>query len=230
VGDVLGIPDARQYDWGRELLKWVAVVTMTVDHVGLVFFPEVMVLRIIGRIAFPLFAYLLVLGMRSTRNVRAYFNRLLFFALVSQVPYAFVNGIEPWEKLNIFATLLLGMIMIYLIDRGNVAFVIPLAASVVLPVDYGVYGTATVLLFYLLEKDWRVGSGVFVLINLVLAVDGAWYQPFALLALPLILLHNAGKLNIKTGGTPEHSTFRKYFFYAYYPLHLTALYALNLLA
>jgi hypothetical protein len=201
---------------------------MTVDHVGVVFFPEVMIFRIIGRLAFPLFAYLLVLGLRSTRNMWTYFNRLLFFALVSQVPYALVNSIEPWVKLNIFTTLILGMIMIYLIERNNLAFVIPLAASVALPVDYGVYGTTTVLLFYLFGKDWRVGSGVFVLINVVYAVSGAWYQLFAILTLPLILLHNAGKLTIKTEKLPGHSTLRKYFFYAYYPLHLIVLWGLKM--
>ena len=202
---------------------------MTVDHVGLLFFPEVTALRVIGRLAFPLFAYLLVLGMRSTRNVRAYFNRLLFFALVSQVPYALVNGIQPWEKLNIFATLILGMIMVYFIERSSLAFIVPLIASVVVPVDFGVYGTATVLLVYLIGKDWRMGSIIFVLINLVLALYGATYQPFAILALPLILLHDRGKLTLSgTGGLVRHPKIRKYFFYAYYPLHLLLLWALKM--
>ena len=226
----MGIPDTRQYDWGREILKCVAVVTMTVDHVGLLFFPDVTVLRIIGRLAFPLFAYLLVLGMRSTRDLRAYFNRLFFFALMSQVPYALVNGVQPWEKLNIFATLILGMIMVYFIERSSLAFIVPLIASVVVPVDFGVYGTATVLLLYLIGKDWRMGSVIFVLINLVLVLYGATYQPFAILALPLMLMHDRGKLGI---GSPEaqvkHPRLRKYFFYAYYPLHLTALSALKVL-
>jgi hypothetical protein len=226
----LGISDTRQYDWGRELLKWVAIVTMTVDHVGLALYPEFTVLRVIGRIAFPLFAYLLVLGMRSTRNLRAYFYRLFFFVLVSQVPYALVNGIQPWEKLNIFATLILGMIMVYFIERSSLAFIVPLIASVVVPVDFGVYGTATVLLVYLVGKDWRMGSVIFVLMNLVMALYGAMYQPFAILALPLMLLHDWGKLGI--GGSEvqvKHPWLRKYFFYAYYPLHLTALYALKVL-
>jgi len=221
--------DSKGYDGGRELLKWLAVVTMTVDHVGLLFLPGETTFRIVGRLAFPLYAYLLVLGMRSTSNMRGYFNRMLFFALLSQVPYALVNGVQPWEKLNIFTTLLLGMVMIYWIDRSNVAFVIPLLASVIVPVDYGVYGTATVLMLYLINKDWKTGSLIFVLINLILAAYGAWYQPFALLALPLILLHNAGRLNIKLDVLSGHKTFRKYFFYAYYPLHLAALYALKLL-
>jgi hypothetical protein len=221
--------DSKGYDGGREILKWLAVVTMTVDHVGLLFFPDVTVFRIVGRLAFPLFAYLLVLGMRSTRNLRGYFNRMFFFALLSQVPYALVNGVQPWEKLNIYATLLLGMVMVYWIDRSNVAFVVPLLASVLVPVDYGVYGTATVLMLYLINKDWKTGSLIFVLINLILAAYGAWYQPFAILALPLILLHNAGRLNIKRDVLSGHKTFRKYFFYAYYPLHLITLWGLGYL-
>jgi len=212
------------YDWGRELLKWVAVVTMTVDHVGVVLYPEYTVLRIIGRLAFPLFAYLLVLGIRSTRNLRGYFNRLLFFAFVSQVPYALANGIEPWVKLNIFFTLALGIIMVYFIERSSVAFVIPLIVSGIVPIDYGVYGTTTILLLYLLGKDWKIGAGIFVLINLVLALYGTWYQPFAVFALPLIIIYDRDMLIFnRIGGQVKHPLFRKYFFYAYYPLHLLIL-------
>jgi hypothetical protein len=226
----LGTVDVESYDWGRELLKWMALVTMTVDHIGLLFFPEYPILRIIGRIAFPLFAYLLVLGMRSTHNLRGYFDRLLFFAFLSQIPYALLNGVAPWEKLNIFATLLLGMAMVYFIERSNIFFLVPLAASAVIPVDYGVYGTVTVLLGYLIGKDRRVGSFTFVLINLIIAIYGSWYQPFALLALPLILLHDMGKLTIKRGEAQiKHPILRKYFFYAYYPLHLMVLWGLRTL-
>ncbi len=220
----MGTPDVVSYDWGRELLKWVAVVTMTVDHVGVVLYPEYTVLRIIGRLAFPLFAYLLVLGIKSTRNLRGYFNRLLFFAFVSQVPYALANGIEPWVKLNIFFTLALGMIMVYFIERSSIAFVIPLIVSVIVPIDYGVYGTTTVLLLYLLGKDWKIGAGIFVLINLVLALYGTWYQPFAVFTLPLIILYDRGMLIFsRIGRQVKHPLFRKYFFYAYYPLHLLIL-------
>ena len=57
------------FDFGRELLKWIAIITMTVDHVGAVLYPEFEFLRWIGRLAFPLFAYLLILGMENTRNL-----------------------------------------------------------------------------------------------------------------------------------------------------------------
>ena len=228
VGDALETPDMSGYDLGRELLKWIAIVTMTVDHVGVVLYPDIAVLRIIGRIAFPLFAYLLVLGAESTRNMRGYFDRLLFFALVSQLPYAFANGVAPWEEFNIFFTLALGLVMVYFIEKNSVMFVIPLAAAVIVPVDYGAYGVATVLFFYLLRKNWLTGASMFVLINLILLVSDSWYQPYAVLALPLILLHDR-KMYPFNGVEKKTrpSLFRKYFFYVYYPLHLTLLLGLK---
>lgn len=219
--------DAAGFDQGRELLKGIAIVTMTVDHVGLLFFPEYTIFRIVGRFAFPLFAYLLVLGMESTRSMRAYFTRLLVFAVLSQAPFTLVNGGVWWEYINIYATLLLGLAMVYLIERSSVLFVAPLVLSAAIPVDYGVYGTATVLLFYLLRRDWRVGAGVFVVLNLVLAATGAQTQPWSILALIPILLHSSGRLSIRSETAPGHPTFRKYFFYAYYPVHLALLYALK---
>jgi hypothetical protein len=229
VGDALGTPDTKSNDLGRELLKWIAVVTMTVDHIGLLFYPQYPIFRVIGRIAFPLFAYLLVLGMESTHDTRGYFNRLLFFALLSQVPYSLANGVEPWEKLNIFFTLCLGLITVYYLEKNNVAFIVPLIASVIVPVDYGVYGTATVLFFYLLRRNWKMGVGLFVLVNLVLLVSDSWYQPYAVLALPFILMQDRGRHPFNGVGKQTRSTlFGKYFFYAYYPLHLMVLWSLKM--
>ena len=226
----LGTPGTVEYDWGRELLKWVAVVSMTIDHVGLIFFPEYIIFRVIGRLAFPLFAYLLVLGMKSTHNIKGYFNRLIFFAIISQIPYSLANEIQPWAKLNIFFTLILSLIMIHLIERGGITFIMPLIASGIIPMDYGVYGTTTVLLFYILGKDWKIGASIFVLINFLIAIFDVGYQPFAVVALPLILLHDWGKLKIsRVKREGKHPQFRKYFFYAYYPLHLMILEAIKIL-
>jgi len=71
------------FDLGREILKWIAIITMTIDHIGAILFPEFEVLRVIGRLSFPLFAYLLILGMENTRNIRNYFTRLFIFALIN---------------------------------------------------------------------------------------------------------------------------------------------------
>ncbi len=76
-----------RFDLVREALKVIALVTMTIDHVGAVIYPEYAVMRYIGRLSFPLFGYLIVLGMESTRSVTKYLRNLLLFAAVSQVPY-----------------------------------------------------------------------------------------------------------------------------------------------
>jgi len=90
-----------KFDIGREALKWIAVATMTVDHVGAIFYPNYEVLRIIGRISFPLFSYLVALGVESTRNVKKYFIRLLLFGFVSQVPFSLAIGTGILDHLNI---------------------------------------------------------------------------------------------------------------------------------
>jgi len=218
------VAQQHRLDYGREGLKWVAIATMTVDHIGLVLYPNIEILRMIGRIAFPLFAYLLVLGMESTHNVRGYLTRLTIFAAISQIPFAMANSIQPWDKFNIFTTLALGLILIYYMDRNSILLVVPLVASVLVPVDYGVYGAATILFFYLLRKDWKLGAILFTGMNVLLIFTDPSVQPFALLALPLILLHNQGKLSFYSRENGRgHPVFRKYFFYVYYPLHLLVL-------
>ena len=218
----------RGYDLGRESLKWLAIATMTIDHVGVVLYPENIVLRYIGRLSFPLIAYLLMLGLESTRNAKNYLTRLLLFALISQVPFYLARGVLPWEYLNIFFTLSLGVLFIYFFERNNYIFLIPLVASAVLPLDFDGYGIATIGCFYALRKNKRIGIVLFILLNLFIFFDLP-YQSLALLALPLILLHNDGrfplnKISVKT----DYPPWRKYFFYIYYPLHLLVLYFLKI--
>ena len=219
----------RGYDLGRESLKWLAIATMTIDHVGVVLYPENIVFRYIGRLSFPLIAYLLILGLESTRNVKNYFTRLFLFALISQVPFCLARGVLPWEYLNIFFTLSLGVLFIYLFERNNYLFFLPLMAFAVLPLDFNGYGVATIGCFYALRKNKRMGIILFTLLNLLVLLFDLSYQSLALLALPLILLHNDGrfpfnKISVKT----DYPPWRKYFFYIYYPLHLLVLYFLKI--
>ena len=218
----------RGYDLGRESLKWLAIVTMTIDHVGVVLYPENIVLRYIGRLSFPLIAYLLILGLESTRNVKNYFTRLLLFALISQVPFYLARGALPWEYLNIFFTLSLGVLFIYFFERNNYLFLLPLLASAVLPLDFDGYGVAMIGCFYALRKNKHMGIILFILLNLFIFFDLP-YQSLALLALPLILLHNDGRFPFnKISAKTDHPLWRKYFFYVYYPLNLLVLYFLKI--
>jgi hypothetical protein len=218
----------RFFDSGRELLKWIAIVTMTVDHIGAVMYPDLEVLRFIGRFAFPLFAYLIVLGAENTRNIRKYFLRLFIFALISQVPFFLALDIAPFELLNIFFTLSAGLAFIHFFKKNSVFALIPLFASLVLPFDYGVYGLAVIGCMYMLRANTKLGVTALVLINTIFLVSFN-IQFLSIAAIPLILLHNRGSLNI-TRGLPKRLSiplWRKYFFYVYYPLHLTVLYIIS---
>jgi hypothetical protein len=210
------------------LLKWIAIITMTVDHVGAVLYPELTVLRIVGRLSFPLFAYLLILGMESTRNVRNYFIRLFLFSFISQVPFFLALGFEPFGYFNIFFTLSLGLLFIYFFKKNSPIALVPVLVSFVLPFDYGIYGIAMIGCMQILKEDTRFGAVAFLLLNVLFLVP--WnIQLLSLLALPLIILHKNGSLMIrrKVDEKVAYPWWRKYFFYIYYPLHLTLLYLIK---
>ena len=92
-------------------LKCIAILTMFIDHMGAVFFPGELMFRYIGRIAFPIFAFLLVEGYFHTRDVRRYMLRLGLFAVISEIPYylAFRETILEFEHQNMFYTLFIGV-------------------------------------------------------------------------------------------------------------------------
>ena len=204
-------------------MKLLALFRMTIDHVGLMLYPQTLALRYVGRLSFPLFAYLLVLGMSNTHDLAKYLKRMLIFAFISQLPYAIANEIPISQKLNIFFTLSLGIILIFLQERNNILFIAPLIASLILPIEYGAYGLATILFLNIMMSFKRTGIALLITLNLLIIPFGASYQPLALLSLPLILIHSSGKLNTIHLKISSHSAITKYLFYSYYPIHLIAL-------
>jgi hypothetical protein len=218
----------RNFDVGREILKWIAVATMTVDHVGAIFYPSYEVLRIIGRISFPLFSFLIALGMESTHNVKNYFIRLFIFALISQIPFSLALGTGILEHLNIFFTLSFGVLFIYFLQKKSMLILLPMLVSI-LNFDYGVYGILIIGSMYILRENAKLGITSILVLNLVFLPQWST-QIFSLLALPIILLYNNGFLNItrESKGKNPYPVWRKYFFYIYYPLHLTLLYLIKL--
>ena len=103
-------------------LKMIAIVSMLIDHVGYIFFPEVMLFRIIGRISFPIFAYVLAEGVYYTKDITKYMLRLGTFALLSEIPYdlAIMGSVLEFSHQNVFFTLFFGVLMFWVykkIDR-----------------------------------------------------------------------------------------------------------------
>ena len=216
---------SKFFDVGREILKWIAMITMTVDHLGAILYPEHMVLRLVGRLSFPLFCYLIVLGVESTRDVRNYFARLFLFALISQVPFYVALGYKPFDSLNIFFTLSFGVLFLEFYERKSLLILLPVLASTLLNFDYGIYGIASIGCMYFLKEDTRLAVLSLVLLNLLFLPISST-QIFSLLALPMILLHRSGPLKIER--KTVYPSWKKYFFYVYYPLHLTLLYMIKL--
>ena len=216
-------------------LKLIAMVLMTVDHIGCFLFPNVILLRVIGRLSMPIFAWMIAEGCAYTRNRRRYLLTILGFGLVCQVVYlVFMQSLTQC----IFITFSLSILLIYALDFANkkkniwslgllgIALVAIICLCVYLPealpgtdfrVDYGIFGALLPVLIYMgrtkAEKLLLAAGGL-----MAVAVSHGSVQWFALLSLPLLALYNGkrGKLKLK------------YLFYFYYPLHLVAIYGIGL--
>lgn len=131
-------------------MQLLAMLTMLIDHVGLVFFPEQELWRIIGRISFPLYVYALVLGYERTSSRRRYLYRLGAIAMASQVPYQL--ALNP-DGLNVVVSLLAGALVLQVLERTGsflMSAVIVSTAGILmdlLPFDYGAYGLLLVVIF-----------------------------------------------------------------------------------
>ena len=115
-------------------LKWIALLSMLIDHFAAVFYVGSFlagaplfsrglyyVLRCIGRLAFPLYAFLLAEGFRHTRSVEKYLLRLLLFGLLSEIPFdlAFRRTWMHWDYQNVYFTLFLGLLAVWMWERAT---------------------------------------------------------------------------------------------------------------
>ena len=212
-------------------LKLIALVSMTCDHVGLLLFPDVLFLRILGRLALPIFAYMIAEGCRYTRNRRKYLMRMVSLAAVCQVVYFFAMG-SLYQCILVTFSLSIGLI--YAMDRwqergdatsrllalGILAAVFLLC--VVLPdflpgfeIDYGIMGVLLPVLIYFGKPSHHYLLAGLILLGF--AYGGI--QWWALAAIPLLAVYNDQRGNYNIGKL----------FYIYYPLHLMVIYGISLL-
>lgn len=202
-------------------LKWIAMISMLIDHMGAVLYPQHIIFRIIGRIAFPIFCFLLVEGAVHTHNIRNYEKRLLLFALLSEIPFDLAfYGTLSLQHQNVFFTLLGGLIMLDVLkkQKGMVYEILAVAgamlAAEVLSSDYGAGGIIIILCFYGLYKR-KLGKQIaFAGINYL--YYGGVVQGYAGLAAIPMLLYNG-----------KRGREMKYIFYVFYPLHLLILYLMT---
>ena len=136
----------------QEPLKLIACVAMLLDHIGAVLVP-CMGLRIIGRIAFPIYCFLLVEGCTHTKKPRKYGQRLLTGVLLAELPFDFLfYGTFTWQHQNVMLTLFLGFLMIRWMSKSRspiLPFFVCFLAAELLRVDYGGFGIAVIAAFLL---------------------------------------------------------------------------------
>lgn len=196
-------------------LKMVALVSMTLDHIAYYLMDSGIAydaMRTVGRMAFPIFAFLLVEGYVHTRSVRKYALKLFVFALVSDIPWWLLNHDNTH---NVFFTLLLGLVAMEgmkKIDNKPLLWCVLMTAvcgvATWLHVDYEYSGILLICAFYIFRANDLTKSLLATLFMYQYGVIGLW------LGLAVLHCYNGERGFIK-------GQYVKYLFYIYYPLHLS---------
>lgn len=153
------MPRATAGNENTGFIKLLAILCMIADHVAVAFFPKVVELRLVGRMAFPLFAWCLCVGAEYTRSPKKYALRLLAVGVVSQPIYLYAMN-HAWSDLNIFFELFLGLMAIMCIrfDRWGSRYWGPalILLDSCLPYfnySYDWKGIAFILILYVCRKN-----------------------------------------------------------------------------
>lgn len=220
-------------------IKLIALILMTVDHVGMLLFPHVRILRILGRLSMPLFAYMISEGCRYTKNRKKYLLRLVLLGSVFQAVYIIF---ERDLFFNVFITFSIAVSLCFFCDfvkklltekkyieafastalTALLVWFIMVGLNKLLPVhvsfDGGAFGIFLPVMIYLAPKKWwkllAMAAGC-----TFIAVDFGGIQYYCILSVLIAALYNGkrGKLPLKS------------FFYIYYPAHLALLYGIDYL-
>lgn len=234
-------------------LKLIACLTMLCDHIGYQMQSygvgdgkTAALLRVVGRISFPIFAFLIVEGFKHSKNLTKYLLRLFTAGLISEIPYnlCFRKSLIFSNSLNVMFSFFIALVALILADMCIKAsqkevrflFVLPIFFACylanILGTDYTYWGVLLVFLFYLSDSDSEIKKKLSALPVLLLfaarnvivdflegQVVSSWdkIQLFALLSCIPILFYNG------RSGNGRLRFVKKYFFYLFYPVHLLVL-------
>ncbi len=227
-------------------LKIIAIISMFIDHLGYAWFKRTTGMNLIGRLAFPIFAFQISEGYIHTNNLKKYFLRLFIFALISQIPFLLFRSTFTTEfSLNIFFTLFFGLFTIFLYDKlTNNSFslmknikidaffkhffailcllIIGILAEVA-KFDYGFYGILIIFTFYVFRNIKILMYISFIIASIIryfLLIYTNSYTNFNIFLMIFSILPLIF-INIYNG---KQGRKIKYFIYAFYPIHLLILY------
>ena len=207
-------------------LKIIAMVTMFIDHLGYLIFPDIIIFRIIGRISFPIYAYLISEGCKYTKNKTNYFLRTFILGLICSIVYI-VSTHEVF--LCILLTFSVSMLIIYLIDYVKksptnrfplliIVLIITFYICNAIEFDYGFFGILVPVITYLSDnKLHKISLFGISLLTLTLSLEST-LEFYSLISVPIVAIYNGtkGKLNLKLVS------------YLFYPVHFLVLYAIKM--
>lgn len=216
----------RKKLFSQEGLKLLACTTMLIDHIGALMLHNIW-FRIIGRLAFPIYCFLLVEGIHHSKNLKKYQNRMIFSAVLAEIPFDLaISGRLNFENCSVMVTLLLGFWAVRAMGktRGLWKWVVPVPfflAAELMRTDYGGMGILMIVLFELTRgrHEWLKAAGMVTLNWQGSLVFGVPVQLYAVLALIPIWLYSGEKLT--------HNRVVQWAFYLFYPAHLLVLYFLR---
>lgn len=226
------------------LLKLVAMITMLADHTGKIFFSHYQIMRIIGRIAFPIYAYCIAVGCVYSSNRLKYLTRILLMGLISQPFYAvalahttpqmyairFADNpvgavvnfyVQSWKTPNIMYTLAIGLLIIWSIRDRQFICTVALALftwKAQNTINYGWRGVALIVLFYLFIERWWLSLPVMLAYMTWWGMDGSAYHMFGFsFGIQMFALLALPLIYIPTWSKLK---INKWVYYLFYPAHL----------
>lgn len=205
-------------------LKMIALLTMVIDHLGAIFFPEIGSLRIIGRVAFFLYAFMIAEGIYHTKNIKKYIYKLFLWAIISEIPFdfAFFGKVFYFDLQNIFWTLLISVIPLsFFRENHNIYLKLFLLISapiiaLLLKFDYSWYGVLLIYCFYFFKNKYLYQTMLISYLSFTFAITSFFFQIFFFLGLIPTWFYN-GKLGKKTGN----------WYYSFYAIHIAVFGIIN---
>jgi hypothetical protein len=231
------------------LLKVLALVFMFCDHAGKMLLPQSQEMRVLGRLAFPLYCWCLVVGVRYTRSVPKYFLRLLAIGLISQPLYMIALD-HPWNDPNILFTLMVGLLGLWALREKKWFSHLwgppcALILAELLNVNYGWRGVLLIFLLWAVRDSRKGIAAVMAAFCLYWGSASAnvvsflgmklgtltRYRPWSTLLSPWLHLQTLSILALPLIVFPTHTRLKlnKWVGYAIYPLHLLILWGLEII-
>lgn len=239
----------------QEALKLIACITMLLDHIGATIVLQLVYdaadagenvrelysvyqwLRIIGRLAFPIYAFLLTEGIRHTRSPKKYALRLALAALIAEIPFDFgLHGEFTWQHQNVMVTLLLGFCAVQVMNKTPyplLKLLAPLPFALLaryLHADYGSNGIWLVVLFAL-TRDLPYSAlwqffGIWLIFSPGHLMMLNWLDGFALKTQELAVLAVI-PISLYSGEKRSRSRVQQWAFYLFYPVHTALLWIIQ---